>query len=151
MVLGTGTAQVLRKYSYPTRVQPTCRVRLGFFGQAQAHVGLWCSVQDLTLVYAYFQYPFESLFRSQQYALLDNACREYLFVIEFFMCSGSAAQDLFNLIMSKTLTMFLKHVEVYVQDCYDSIALFLCIHIIHRFQLLMHERSVPALDRQACF
>ncbi|KAG0431948.1 hypothetical protein HPB47_021262 [Ixodes persulcatus] len=94
------------------------------------------------------QYPFESLFRSQQYALLDNACREYLFVTEFFMCSGSAAQDLFNLIMSKTLTMFLKHVELYVQDCYDSIALFLCIHIIHRFQLLMHERSVPALDRQ---
>ncbi|CAN7983927.1 unnamed protein product [Ixodes pacificus] len=93
------------------------------------------------------RYPFESLFRSQQYALLDNACREYLFVTEFFMCSGSAAQDLFNLIMSKTLTMFLKHVELYVQDCYDSIALFLCIHIIHRFQLLMHERSVPALDR----
>ncbi|KAH6928650.1 hypothetical protein HPB50_018171 [Hyalomma asiaticum] len=90
------------------------------------------------------RYPFESLFRSQQYALLDNACREYLFVTEFFMVSGPAAQELFNSIMNRTLTMFVKHVELYVQDCYDSIALFLCIHIIHRFQLLMHERSVPA-------
>ncbi|KAK8756792.1 hypothetical protein V5799_000507 [Amblyomma americanum] len=52
------------------------------------------------------QYPFESLFRSQQYALLDNACREYLFVTEFFMVSGAAAQDLFNSIMNRTLTMF---------------------------------------------
>lgn len=93
------------------------------------------------------RYPFESLFRSQQYALLDNACREYLFVTEFFIVSGAAAQELFNSILNRTLAMCVKHVELYVQDCYDSIALFLCIHIIHRFQLLMHERSVPALDR----
>ncbi|KAH8020768.1 hypothetical protein HPB51_003425 [Rhipicephalus microplus] len=52
------------------------------------------------------QYPFESLFRSQQYALLDNACREYLFVTEFFMVTGPAAQELFNSIMNRTLTMF---------------------------------------------
>ncbi|XP_064474251.1 vacuolar protein sorting-associated protein 52 homolog isoform X2 [Ornithodoros turicata] len=93
------------------------------------------------------KYPFESLFRSQQYALVDNACREYLFITEFFVCSGTVAQEVFNIIMNKTTTMILKHMEVYAQDCYDSVALFLCIHIIHRYQLLMHERNVPALDR----
>ena len=54
-----------------------------------------------------FQYPFECLFRSQHYALLDNGCREYLFVSDFFMVTGSSAQDLFNLIFGKTLTMFM--------------------------------------------
>ncbi|XP_035210728.1 vacuolar protein sorting-associated protein 52 homolog isoform X3 [Stegodyphus dumicola] len=93
------------------------------------------------------KYTFESLFRSQQYALVDNACREYLFIVEFFMVSGSSALDLFNAVLGKTLSMFLKNMEQYVQDCYDSIALFLSIHIIHRYQVLMHKRDVPALDK----
>jgi len=93
------------------------------------------------------KYTFESLFRSQQYALVDNACREYLFITEFFIVSGNSAFDLFNAIMGKTLAMFLKNMDQYVQDCYDSIALFLSIHIIHRYQVLMHKRGVPALDK----
>ncbi|XP_054716270.1 vacuolar protein sorting-associated protein 52 homolog [Uloborus diversus] len=93
------------------------------------------------------KFTFESLFRSQQYALVDNACREYLFITEFFMVSGTSAFDLFNAVMGKTLAMFLKNMETYVQDCYDSIALFLSIHIIHRYQVLMHKRNVPSLDK----
>lgn len=42
---------------------------------------------------------------------------------------------------------FQKNMDQYVQDCYDSIALFLSIHIIHRYQVLMHKRGVPALDK----
>ncbi|XP_074653909.1 vacuolar protein sorting-associated protein 52 homolog [Tubulanus polymorphus] len=93
------------------------------------------------------KFSFESLFRSQHYALLDNCCREYLFVSDFFMVSGSAAQDLFNCIMGKTLSMFLKHMDVYTTDCYDCIALFLCTHIIYRYSDIMHKRLVPALDK----
>lgn len=93
------------------------------------------------------KYTFESLFRSQQYALVDNACREYLFITEFFIVSGRSALELFTSVMGKTLTMFLKNTDQYVQDCYDSIALFLSIHIIHRYQVLMHKRDVPALDK----
>lgn len=93
------------------------------------------------------KHTFESLFRSQQFALVDNACREYLFLTEFFMMSGSNAQDIFNAVMGKTLSLLLKNMDLYVQDCYDSIALFLSVHIIHRYQLLMHKRSVPALDK----
>ncbi|XP_074020854.1 vacuolar protein sorting-associated protein 52 homolog isoform X2 [Numenius arquata] len=93
------------------------------------------------------QYPFESLFRSQHYALLDNSCREYLFLCEFFMVTGPSAQDLFNAVMGKTLTMFLKHMEAYVCDCYDSIAVFLCIHIVLRFKAIMAKRNIPAVDK----
>lgn len=53
------------------------------------------------------QYPYEALFRSEQYALVDNACREYLFGTEFFIVRGTQAQDLFNQIMGKTLTLLI--------------------------------------------
>ncbi|CAG2059245.1 unnamed protein product, partial [Timema podura] len=51
------------------------------------------------------RYPYEALFRSEKYALLDNACREYLFLTEFFMVCGAPALDLFNKIMGKTLNL----------------------------------------------
>jgi len=53
------------------------------------------------------QYPFESLFRSLQYALLDNSCREYLFTCDFFIVSASTALDFFNSIFGKTVAMFM--------------------------------------------
>jgi vacuolar protein sorting-associated protein 52 len=93
------------------------------------------------------RYTYEALFRSEQYALVDNACREYLFVTEFFMVRGVQAQDMFNQIMGKTMTLMIKYLEIYVQDSYDTIALFLCIQLILRFQLMCHKRCVPALDK----
>ncbi|EFB14053.1 hypothetical protein PANDA_002276, partial [Ailuropoda melanoleuca] len=93
------------------------------------------------------RYPFEALFRSQHYALLDNSCREYLFICEFFVVSGSAAHDLFHAVMGRTLGMTLKHLESYLTDCYDAIAVFLCIHIVLRFRNIAAKRDVPALDR----
>uniref|UniRef100_A0A7N6BS97 Vacuolar protein sorting-associated protein 52 homolog n=1 Tax=Anabas testudineus TaxID=64144 RepID=A0A7N6BS97_ANATE len=93
------------------------------------------------------RYPYETLFRSQHYALLDNGCREYLFLSDFFMVAGNSALDLFNSIMGKTLSMFLKSMSTYVSDCYDSIAIFLCIHIIFRFRAITTKRNIPALDK----
>ena len=40
-----------------------------------------------------------------------------------------------------------KQLDTQVSACYDSIALFLCIHIIHRYRVIMNKRSVAALDR----
>ncbi|KAL5011476.1 hypothetical protein ScPMuIL_010027 [Solemya velum] len=93
------------------------------------------------------RYNFECLFRSIHYALMDNCCREYLFIVDFFMVSGSAAQDLFNAIMGKTLSIFLKQLEEQVSECYCSIAIFLCIHIIYRYRIVMAKRNVSALER----
>uniref|UniRef100_A0A8V5GYS9 Vacuolar protein sorting-associated protein 52 homolog n=1 Tax=Melopsittacus undulatus TaxID=13146 RepID=A0A8V5GYS9_MELUD len=93
------------------------------------------------------RYPFEALFRSQHYALLDNSCREFLFLSDFFLVSGAAAQELFNSVMGKTLAMFLKQMDTYVGSCYDAIAVFLCIHIVLRFRNIMAKRNIPAMDR----
>lgn len=61
------------------------------------------------------QYPYETLFRSQHYALLDNGCREFLFLSDFFMVVGNSALDLFNSIMGKTLSMFLVWRELHLK------------------------------------
>lgn len=66
------------------------------------YLGIYPYIQVL-----YLQYTVEALFRSEQYALVDNACREYLFVTEFFMVRAAQAQDLFNQIMGKTLTLMI--------------------------------------------
>lgn len=93
------------------------------------------------------RYPFEALFRSEQYALVDNACREYLFLTEFYLVRGSQAQDLFNQIMGKTMSLMMKNLETYIVDCFDTIALFLCIQLILRYQIMCHKRCVNALDK----
>lgn len=53
----------------------------------------------------YFQYPYEALFRSLQYALVDNSCREYLFTTDFFHVKAGHAQELFDRILGKTLSL----------------------------------------------
>ncbi|XP_043261142.1 vacuolar protein sorting-associated protein 52 homolog isoform X2 [Colletes gigas] len=93
------------------------------------------------------KYHYEALFRSEQYALVDNACREYLFLTEFFKVRGVQAMDIFNQVMGKTLNLMVKNLQSFVDDCYDTIALFLCLHLVMRYQLTCHKRAVPALDK----
>lgn len=81
------------------------------------------------------------------------------------MVRGPQALDLFTQIMGKTLSLLTvskfprnfttfciiifdqqKNLETFVADCYDTIALFLCFHLILRYQLMCHKRCVPALD-----
>ena len=93
------------------------------------------------------RFPYEMLFRSLQYALVDNACREFLFISEFFMLDPNTAQEIFNNIFGKTMSLVLKDVEGSVCDSYDSISIILCIHLVQRYQLLCHKRCVSGLDK----
>ncbi|KAL0102564.1 hypothetical protein PUN28_018096 [Cardiocondyla obscurior] len=93
------------------------------------------------------RYHYEALFRTEQYALVDNACREYLFLIEFFKVRNAQALDIFNKVMGKTLNLIKKNLQSVVEDCYDTIALFLCLHLVKHYQLICHKRAVPALDK----
>ncbi|KAJ8729382.1 hypothetical protein PYW08_000963 [Mythimna loreyi] len=92
------------------------------------------------------KYSYEALFRSLQYALVDNGCREYLFTTEFFHVKGSHAQELFDRILGKTLSLLVKNVDNYVLECYDCLALYLCIQLINRYRWMCHKRAVAALD-----
>ncbi|UXI19099.1 hypothetical protein NH340_JMT05042 [Sarcoptes scabiei] len=92
------------------------------------------------------KYPMETIFREIQYALLDNACREYLFIDEFFMINSKISQDLFLTIFGKTLDLLFKNVDTVFSQSYDAIALFVCIHIIYRFRMVSLKRNVLVLN-----
>ena len=98
-------------------------------------------------LYSFFQYPYEYLFRSEQYALLDNCCREYLFLCDFFMLQNRTAPEFFMDIFDKTFKLIYKGVETYVADSYDPIAILLCMHIVYRYQVIANKRNVPILNK----
>ncbi|XP_065185383.1 vacuolar protein sorting-associated protein 52 homolog [Sycon ciliatum] len=91
------------------------------------------------------KYSFEGLFRSLHYALLDNVSREYLFVVDFFSLSGENAQLVFNAIMGKALTYLLRNLEAYIEGSFDAISIFLCIHVLYRYEGILKRRNVPSL------
>jgi hypothetical protein len=78
--------------------------------------------------------------------MVDNACREFLFVSEFFILDSASAQEIFNNIFGKTVQLLLKHTDSYAGDSYDCISLFLCIHLVQRYQLLCHKRCVEEME-----
>ena len=53
------------------------------------------------------KFSYEVLFRSQHFALSDNACREYLFLCEFFHVESTPALELFQEIMGKTCNIYI--------------------------------------------
>lgn len=88
---------------------------------------------------------FEKLFRSVQYALVDNACREYKFDCEFFKVDQTNAQGIFTQIMKRTLELLIKHLEHFVENSYDALALFLCGQLCMRYKVICQNRLVPVL------
>ncbi|CAG0894212.1 unnamed protein product [Cyprideis torosa] len=92
------------------------------------------------------KYSYEVLIRSQLYVLVDNACREFIFLSDFFLVTGGQAFDLFFSVMAKSLGLYQTHMETVARDCWDSIALYLAIHLIYRYRLLCHKRAVLVLD-----
>ena len=53
------------------------------------------------------KYTLESIFRSEQYALLDNACNENLFLSDFFMAKDKVGMELFQAVFYKTFSLFI--------------------------------------------
>ncbi len=49
------------------------------------------------------KYPYEMLFRSEQYSILENSRREFTFVNEFFILTGAEANEVFNQVMGRAL------------------------------------------------
>ncbi len=78
---------------------------------------------------------------------MENACREYAFIVEFFMVTGNEAQEMFQLILGKAMNILVKNVDQNVQESYDSISLFLCVHLVHKFRELCHKKGVNALEK----
>lgn len=92
------------------------------------------------------KYSLEAIFRSLQFAFLDNACREYLFLSEFFMASPKVSLEFFNAIYTRTLALLYKNVDEQFTGSYDAIGLFTCLHVIYRFRMIALKRGVTVLN-----
>lgn len=93
------------------------------------------------------KYTPEALFRSVHYALLDNACREYIFLKEFFMAgSETQAGDLFSSVFSRTLSFISSYFNDQFKSSYDTIAIFLCLHLVYRYREMAIRRKIFVLD-----
>lgn len=87
------------------------------------------------------KYTLENIFRSEQFALLDNSSNELLFLSDFFMAKDKLLIDLFLSVLGKTFSLFHKNVETLANGSYDAIGIFLCISIIQRFELIAKQRN----------
>ena len=91
-------------------------------------------------------YHYEMLFRSMNYAFLENACREYLFIKDFFLVDQRGNSIMFQNVMGKTMELILSTIRGHLLEMYDTIGMFLCLHIVYRFQIICHKRQVTALE-----
>lgn len=87
------------------------------------------------------KYTLENIFRSEQFALLDNASNEVLFLSDFFMAKEKLGFDLFIAVFGKTFSLFHKNAETLIQSSYDAIGIFLCINIVQRYEIIAKQRG----------
>ncbi|KRX96313.1 Vacuolar protein sorting-associated protein 52 -like protein [Trichinella pseudospiralis] len=93
------------------------------------------------------KFQFEVLFRSLLYAVLDHACREYFFLCDFFLVSGQHSVDMFDQVFSKALLIVTNACDANMANCFDCIALLLCIDIVYRYQAIGRQRGLPVLEK----
>ncbi len=132
--------------------KPSMKSKASVFSMGQRHEVLTTDLEGPLLVPHAVEKnstkcPYEKLFRSEQFALAENACREYVFITEFFMAQGNAAHDIFFQIMDKSLGLLQKSIEDYMTGSYDCIALFLCAHLTSRLKMMCHDKGVMVMDR----
>eukprot|EP00039_Didymoeca_costata_P026084 m.14879 g.14879 ORF g.14879 m.14879 type:complete len:694 (+) comp5237_c0_seq1:102-2183(+) len=92
------------------------------------------------------RYPYEKLFRSMQFAMMDNSAREFLFGCEFFGMQDDRCVKFFSDLMGKTMALLLKHEETRIANWYDSISLVLCARIIHEYKKKLLADNIPCLE-----
>lgn len=93
------------------------------------------------------RYTPEAIFRTIHFSLLENACQEYNFLKESFKTSGDKQTcELFNSIFSKTLNHIYNYFAEKFRISFDSIAIFLSLHLVYRYKELAKKRNVNALQ-----
>lgn len=93
------------------------------------------------------KFSIEVIFRNIQYAFLENACREYLFLSEFFIANSKLSVDLFNTMFSKSLGVLYKYIDdQFANNSYDALALFVCVHLVYRYRLIALQRKITVLN-----
>ncbi|KAI9004736.1 Sac2 family-domain-containing protein [Gaertneriomyces semiglobifer] len=102
------------------------------------------------------KFPFEAIFKSISRLLMDNACSEYLFALEFFVAPRqkhgrlpkevSWGASVFNDIFDSTLKLLQAHSKQYIDASFDAVGILLCIRLNNQNIRIMQKRRVPCLE-----
>jgi len=106
------------------------------------------------------RYPFETLFKSLNRLLLDNASSEYVFTYDFFVspknrthkpghkgAGGPAmASAIFEETFRPTSSIIMTIAKEYTESTFDAIGLLICIRLNQQHGLIMSHRRIPCLD-----
>lgn len=74
-------------------------------------------------------------------------CQTYQMFLIQYVGKPNHTVSYHSVLLSVSAPSLQKSMSTYVSDCYDSIAVFLCIHIILRFRAITAKRNIPALDK----
>ena len=87
--------------------------------------------------------PYEAVYRSEQALFMDCATAEYEFCRAFFGASHEAVLH----VLARSISLQLSHLEAFLLEAYDGVALLLMILIAHGQRRVMQRRRVPCLVR----
>ncbi|KAI9095927.1 Sac2 family-domain-containing protein [Phlyctochytrium arcticum] len=101
------------------------------------------------------KFPFEAIFKSTSRLLMDNACSEYIFDLDFFVASkkavnakkeGGNAATLYHDLFDATLKLLSAFIKNIVDLSFDAVGILLCIRLNNQNIHVMQKRRVPCLE-----
>lgn len=94
------------------------------------------------------RYTPEAIFRTIHFALLEHTSREFLFLRDFFITSGEQQTlELFESVFARTLTLIHSHFNEQIKVSFDTIAIFLCLHLVYRYKEIGKKKKILVLDK----
>ncbi|KAI8893007.1 Sac2 family-domain-containing protein [Globomyces pollinis-pini] len=96
------------------------------------------------------RFTYEAIFKSITRLLLDNACSEYQFTLEFFIDKNSKSPESVSQIFGEVFDPCLKYIQnvirQHVDTTFDAIGLLMCIRINNQNIRMLQKRRLPCLD-----
>ncbi|KAI9597322.1 Sac2 family-domain-containing protein [Syncephalis fuscata] len=92
-------------------------------------------------------FPLEKIIRSIHAALRDNACAEFVFILQFFIHrSESEGADIFTKVFRPTLNALLADIRHAVENSFDILGLIMSVRVLEQIGIEMERRQMSILD-----
>eukprot|EP01132_Coremiostelium_polycephalum_P002356 gene2356-2907_t len=89
------------------------------------------------------KYPFEQLYRSMVYTLMDLVTSETIFTKDFFL----GEEDITNTIFTRSMTIIMETTENYLNNSFDVVAIIMMIGMLYKYKTIMTERGIKAINQ----
>ncbi|RKP27208.1 Sac2 family-domain-containing protein [Syncephalis pseudoplumigaleata] len=91
--------------------------------------------------------PLEKIIRSIHAALRDNACAEFVFILQFFIHRSEAeGAEIFAKVFQPTLKALLADIRHAVDNSFDIVGLIMSVRVLEQIGIEMERRQLSILD-----